>query len=207
TQKADLEIIVQTIMEHGDVVDHQWHEKFIVATQLADLDGLTQIPNRRRFDTYFAQQWQTNLDQQTPLSLLLCDIDHFKAYNDAYGHLAGDDCLRQIAKVLHQSMTRPDDLVARYGGEEFVILLPRTDQAGARQVAERVRDAIAHLQLPHDGSLVSPHVTLSMGLASAVPTAHFSPDHLLTAADQHLYFAKQRGKNQVVVGSVEGVTG
>jgi diguanylate cyclase (GGDEF)-like protein len=198
TQKADLEIIVQTIMEHGDIVDNQWYEKFMAATRLADLDGLTQIPNRRCFDSYFAEQWQASLENRTSLALMLCDIDHFKDYNDAYGHLAGDDCLKTIAQTLQRSVRRSSDLVARYGGEEFVILLPATDLKGAMYVAETAQAAIAQLQIPHQQSQVAPHVTLSIGLASLIPTPSLSEQHLLTLADEHLYLAKQGGKNQTV---------
>ena len=199
-QKADLEIIVQTIMEHGDIVDDQWREKFMAIARLADLDGLTQIPNRRCFDSYFAEQWQASLENRTSLALMLCDIDHFKDYNDAYGHLAGDDCLKTIAQTLQRSVRRTSDLVARYGGEEFVILLPATDLNGAIHLAEKAQAAIAQLQLPHRQSPVAAHITLSIGLASMVPGPSLSKQSLLTMADEHLYLAKQGGKNQTVTG-------
>jgi diguanylate cyclase (GGDEF)-like protein len=197
-EKKDLEIIVQTIMEHGDVLDYQWHEKFVAATRLADVDGLTQIANRRRFEGDFEQQWQYSLKHHTPLALILCDIDHFKAYNDAYGHLAGDECLKLIAHTLSQNIHRVEDLVARYGGEEFVILLPQTTLEGALKVAHRLQQAIAHLAIAHGQSQVAEHVTLSMGIASWVAHAGITRNDLLMSADQLLYQAKQQGKNQIV---------
>ncbi len=196
-QKQDLEIIVQTIMEHGDILDNQWHEKFNLALRLADLDGLTQIPNRRRFDQCYAQAWQEGIENRTSLALILCDIDDFKGYNDTYGHLAGDDCLRQIAKVLSHCVQRSTDLVARYGGEEFVILLPHTGLKGALCVARRMQSAIADLNLSHDASIVAPHVTLSIGAASITPSPSNPTHELLAVADQYLYLAKKRGKNQI----------
>ncbi|OLP15897.1 GGDEF domain-containing protein [Leptolyngbya sp. 'hensonii'] len=197
-ERDDLEIIVQTIMEHGDVVDAQWQLKLNETLRLADLDGLTQIPNRRRFDVYFDYQWRQMTRDQTPLSVILCDIDCFKQYNDAYGHLAGDDCLRQIAQALHTTLKRPSDLVARYGGEEFVAILPQTDAQGAIQVAEQMQVAIARLQIPHSQSCIAPQVTLSMGIASTIPSPLRSSGSLLDEADQRLYLAKQQGKNQII---------
>ncbi|MBW4652353.1 MAG: GGDEF domain-containing protein [Kaiparowitsia implicata GSE-PSE-MK54-09C] len=197
-QKSDLEIILDTITEHGDVLDIQWLEKVKHANYLATSDGLTQIPNRRRFDEYLDQQWRQLAREQLPLTMLLCDIDYFKQYNDTYGHLLGDDCLRDVAKALYNAVNRPGDVVARYGGEEFGVLLPHTQADGALQVAKKLKQAIADLRIPHSQSPISPYLTISIGIASTVPELGRSSNTLLNKADQQLYKAKQRGRNQIV---------
>jgi diguanylate cyclase (GGDEF)-like protein len=197
-ERDDLEIIVQTIMEHGDVVDSQWRQKLDEAMQLAEVDSLTQIANRRRFDSYLDYQWKQTVREQSSLSVILCDIDYFKQYNDAYGHQAGDNCLRQVAKTLQNTLKRPVDLFARYGGEEFAAILPQTGEAGAIRVAERMHTAIAQLQIPHSRSAVCPHVTVSIGVASIMSCRGRSPASLLDEADQRLYLAKQQGRDQIV---------
>lgn len=196
-RKADLEIVVQTIMEHGDVMDYQWAQKLSLMNAIATLDSLTQIPNRRRFDEHLQHQWQDMARQQQPLALILCDIDQFKQYNDTYGHLAGDQCLRQVATALRQSIQRSLDLAARFGGEEFAVILPQTTQHGAACVARRIQAAIAQLNLPHPSSTIHPYVTLSFGLASQIPQAQNSYLTLVERADQQLYLAKQAGRNQI----------
>ncbi len=196
-EKSDLEIIVQTIMEHGDVVDTQWSRKLDEITLLAASDGLTQIPNRRHFDQHLAQQWKQMLREQKSLAILLCDIDYFKQYNDAYGHLEGDDCLKLVAQTLYHSARRPYDLVARYGGEEFAAILPGTSWEGAIEVAQRMRTAVAQLEIPHRGSLISPYITVSIGVASLIPSADLDATHLVTIADRHLYQAKQQGRDRI----------
>lgn len=196
-QKQDLEVIVQTIMEHGDVLDTQWHQKLHEAILLATYDSLTQIANRRRFDDYLEQQWKQMARERSPLAILLCDIDHFKEYNDTYGHLAGDDCLKQVAQTLSRSLKRPSDLVARYGGEEFAVILPQTNLEGALKVAELMQMAIQQLQVPHTQSPVTSHITLSIGVASTTPLPQNPATTLLDMADNALYLAKQRGRNQI----------
>jgi diguanylate cyclase (GGDEF)-like protein len=196
-QKQDLEVIVQTIMEHGDVLDTQWHQKLHEAILLATYDSLTQIANRRRFDDYLEQQWKQMARERSPLAILLCDIDHFKEYNDTYGHLAGDDCLKQVAQTLSSSLKRPSDLVARYGGEEFAAILPQTNLEGALKVAELMQMAIQQLQVPHTQSPVTSHITLSIGVASTTPLPQNPATTLLDMADNALYLAKQRGRNQI----------
>lgn len=197
-QKSDLEIILETITEHGDVLDAQWLEKVHYANWLAISDGLTQIPNRRKFDEYFLQQWRLMCREGAPLSLLLCDIDCFKQYNDTYGHLEGDECLKTVAQVLSKSVHRPGDLVARFGGEEFIVVLPQTDGRGAMIVAQTMHMAIAQLRIPHRQSAVAPHLSISVGAATLVPTLERSPHELIDLADQMLYQAKQQGRNQIV---------
>ncbi len=197
-RKDDLEIVVQTIMEHGDVMDTQWSQKLTEVNRMATLDALTQIANRRRFDEHLECQWKQMAQERSPLALLLCDIDHFKQFNDAYGHLTGDDCLQQVAAVLNQCVNRPSDLVARFGGEEFAVILPKTDLNGAIRVAERMQSEVAKLQIPHVASLVSSYVTLSIGIACLVPSLFISSDELIRLSDRQLYLAKQLGRNQIV---------
>ncbi|MBY6260476.1 PleD family two-component system response regulator [Azospirillum sp. 412522] len=164
---------------------------------LSFLDGLTGIANRRRFDETMAREWRRCARSHLPLSLVILDVDHFKAYNDQYGHQAGDECLRVIADVLSDRARRPSDLVARYGGEEFVCLLPETDGPGATRVAEGFRADVAERRIPHVQSPVGPYVTISLGVATVVPSAESSPDMLAEMADQLLYRAKRSGRNRV----------
>ncbi|PZU95760.1 MAG: hypothetical protein DCF32_22215 [Leptolyngbya sp.] len=169
--------------------------------RLATVDGLTEIANRRSFDQALDLEWQRARRQQKYLSLILCDIDYFKPYNDNYGHLAGDDCLRQVAQVLSSVVRRPGDLVARYGGEEFVLLLPDTTLDGAIEVVEKIQVAIAQCPLPHDYSEVSSNLTLSFGLVCHCPSVkEHSPRELIHRADLALYEAKAQGRNRYVMG-------
>lgn len=163
----------------------------------ASLDGLTQIANRRYFNEHIEQQWYRQIETGQCLSLILCDVDHFKLYNDYYGHLAGDSCLQQVAKAITQAI-RTTDLVARYGGEEFVVVLPNTNNATAIQVAERIGAQVRALQIPHAKSSASDRVTLSCGVATAIPSFTSSPSDLITTADEALYDAKQKGRNCVI---------
>ncbi len=164
--------------------------------RLASLDGLTGVANRRRFDQYLEAEWQRLSREKLPLSLILCDIDFFKKYNDSYGHQAGDACLRQVADALRFCARRSVDLVARYGGEEFAVILPNITEAGAGQVAEEMRSVVNTLEIPHVQSAVSQHVTLSLGVACMNPTSSTSPSMLVAAADAALYQAKAAGRNR-----------
>jgi diguanylate cyclase (GGDEF)-like protein len=166
--------------------------------QLACLDSLTQIANRRRFDAYLDQEWKRMVRDKTPLSIILCDIDFFKAYNDTYGHQAGDHCLQQIARAISLAAKRPADLVARYGGEELAVTLPNTAAEAALRVAEEIRSNIKALEITHANAQTSNHVTLSIGVASTVPSHESSPELLIAAADQALYQAKNQGRDQIV---------
>ncbi|MEZ2226418.1 diguanylate cyclase domain-containing protein [Microcoleus sp.] len=165
--------------------------------RLATLDALTQLANRRRFDQYLAMEWRRQSREQTPLSLILCDIDSFKSYNDTYGHPGGDECLRQVASAISHAVDRPADLVARYGGEEFAVILPNTHIQGAVKVAEHIRVKIAALKLPHAGSPVSEYVTVSLGVASMVPASEAGAEILIAASDQALYQAKRLGRDRI----------
>jgi diguanylate cyclase (GGDEF)-like protein len=160
-------------------------------------DGLTGISNRRRFDDGLENEWRRAMRNQTPLSLILLDIDLFKGYNDHYGHLAGDDCLRQLARVLAGCARRPADLIARYGGEEFACLLADTDTDGAMRVAIQMRDKLNSLNIPYATSPITDHVTLSLGVASLIPMIGQSPYDLIRQTDAFLYAAKRNGRNQV----------
>ncbi len=166
--------------------------------RLATLDGLTQVANRRYFDDRLQQEWRRMLRDRSPLCLILCDVDYFKRYNDHYGHQAGDDCLRQVAQTIHDTVHRAADLVARYGGEEFAIILPNTSVDGGHQVAEAVRQAVQALHIHHATSPVASSVTLSMGIASIIPTLDTAISDLLLSADQALYEAKRQGRNRSV---------
>lgn len=163
--------------------------------RLANIDGLTQIANRRCFNEVLQQEWKRLKREQAPLSLILCDIDFFKLYNDHYGHLAGDDCLKQVAQTIHQNVRRPADLAARYGGEEFAVILPNTTNQGAIQVAMQIQADLTSLNILHDHSQVSPIVTISMGVATVIPAAEANVEELIAAADQALYLAKAKGRN------------
>lgn len=167
--------------------------------QLATLDGLTLVANRRGFDAYWQQQWQFLMQQQQPLALILADIDYFKPYNDHYGHQAGDECLWKIAQTIACALNRPTDLLARYGGEEFVVVLPYTSIKGACKVAEAIIAAIHKICLPHAQSVISDHVTLSLGITCVVPQPHCSWKQPITFADQALYQAKQEGRDRYCV--------
>ena len=162
---------------------------------LANLDGLTQVANRRCFNERLQREWSRLAREQQPLSLILFDVDKFKSYNDYYGHLAGDDCLIKIAQALQQQVHRPADLVARYGGEEFAILLPNTDLAGGINVAANIQQIIHNLAIPHQHSNVKDIVTVSLGIASLIPTLEVPPDTLVAHADQALYQAKEYGRD------------
>jgi len=188
-EKGDLELLVQILVAEGDLSAEEGEK--------ARIDGLTQIANRRRFDEFLAQEWRRHLRVRHPLSLLLCDVDHFKLYNDYRGHQAGDECLKLIAGTINRCF-RASDLVARYGGEEFAVVLSNTDRDSARLVAERVRSAVVEAALEHPLSPVCDRVTLSIGVASRVPQPEDADARaLVEEADRNLYFAKLRGRNRV----------
>jgi diguanylate cyclase (GGDEF)-like protein len=167
--------------------------------RLASLDGLTQLANRRQFDTYLEREWLRLARENLPLALILCDVDFFKPYNDTYGHQAGDECLQKVAQSIATTLKRPADLAARYGGEEFAVILPNTDAGGAVHVAEMIRLQVSELVLPHQTSNVQPFVTLSLGVAVLIPQPDTSPAHLIATADKALYEAKASGRNCVVL--------
>lgn len=165
---------------------------------LSVTDSLTQLANRRHFDQTFDQEWQRAVRQGSPLSVVMIDVDKFKAYNDHYGHLAGDECLKKVAKVMQQTLRRAGELAARYGGEEFVILLPGHDVNSALAEAQRIRSAVEALSLPHKASDTAQVVTVSLGVASRMPQRAEDPYGLVQQADEALYLAKHQGRNRVV---------
>lgn len=174
------------------------HEK--LARQSAT-DGLTGITNRRHFDEILGVEWLRAARSGASLGLLIVDIDHFKRFNDHYGHVAGDECLRRVAQLLQGSVRRAGEIVARYGGEEFVILLPGAGDAQAEELAQRCLKAIAALALPHASSPTAPHVTFSIGIAQVVPDATRDPTTLVNAADAAMYRAKMAGRARYVMAS------
>ncbi|MFM7575216.1 MAG: diguanylate cyclase domain-containing protein [Snowella sp.] len=181
----------------------QTNEELADATRrlekLVNFDGLTQIANRRYFNERLTQEWLRLRREQQFISLLLLDVDYFKAYNDHYGHQQGDDCLIQIAHAVEAITRRPADLVARYGGEEFVAILPNTSAEGAIEMASRIHQVIKQLKIPHQKSEISDKVTVSIGIASLIPTIDQSCEILITQADKALYLAKNQGRDRSVV--------
>jgi diguanylate cyclase (GGDEF)-like protein len=168
--------------------------------RLVHIDGLTQVSNRRQFDTVLKQEWKRLAREQQPLTLMLCDVDYFKLYNDTYGHQAGDRCLQEVAQVFMDVTHRPADLVARYGGEEFGIILPNTDTSGAIHIAEQIHAVLGELAIDHSASKKGV-VTVSIGIATLVPNLRDSPRALVAATDQALYSAKARGRNSHSIAS------
>jgi len=167
--------------------------------KLSRQDGLTGIANRRYFDSYLVTEVRRAAREKAPVSLILSDVDHFKAFNDCYGHQAGDDCLRRVAAALSSAGRRPADLAARYGGEEFAMVLPGTVLDGAVDVAQAVSRVIGGLAIPHARSAVDQNITLSQGVVSLIPEEESASENLIQHADQALYQAKQQGRNRYVV--------
>lgn len=170
---------------------------------LATVDGLTGLANRRAFDAALDREWRRAVRARTPLSLLMIDVDFFKSFNDRYGHLAGDDCLRTVATVLAASVRRAGDVAARYGGEEFAVLLPGSPPGMARMLADGMRMSIEKLGCPHEHSSISPFVTASVGIATLFPAAGGNGADLIRLADDALYVAKSMGRNRVHVSSAQ----
>jgi diguanylate cyclase (GGDEF)-like protein len=171
---------------------------------LANSDGLTGAANRRRFDEYLQAQWEALQHPCAPLSLILCDVDYFKRYNDTYGHLAGDSCLQAIVRGIKDAIAEQEEdlasqiLLARYGGEEFAVILPRVDRELAGKIARAIRGAVQQLKIPHSHSSIAKWVTASLGVATAIPSSHLDPKTLISRADEALYAAKDRGRDRVV---------
>lgn len=191
-----LDSLVQTISDR--TVELQRANEQL--TQLSLNDAMTGIANRRMFDVYLKQEWRRAMREQTPLSVMLADVDHFKRYNDTYGHQQGDMCLIGVTAVMQLHMQRPADLLARYGGEEFAVILPGTDADGARHMAEILRQAVLDLRIEHSASNVAPCVSLSIGVVTTIPSPQEGDggmDMLLEEADLALYQAKKAGRNQV----------
>ena len=199
-------LVMQQMQE---IIDHQMHELLqlnqklqIKNTELAHLstvDELTGIVNRRRLNEFLHHEWQCLANRGKPLSVIMCDVDCFKAYNDEYGHLAGDECLVKIAQTLRSVTRQTSDVVARYGGEEFTVVLPNTDHTGAERVAKTILNQIQNLKIPHSSSSIANYVTVSLGVATVNPDQSRSPAMLLQIADQLLYQSKQQGRNTYTI--------
>lgn len=193
TKPFSLPIVKARVKTHLELKRHRDNLEHLSAC-----DGLTGIPNRRRFEEMFDQEWKRSIRQSRALSLVMMDIDYFKLFNDHYGHLLGDDCLKLVAETLLVTIRRPGDFVARYGGEEFVCILPETDKEGAFTVAELFRKSIDHLKMKHEKSHISDHVTISLGVATTIPKAEKAMKFLIEEADKALYQAKEAGRNRVI---------
>jgi len=197
------QIELQQAYERLETLKHELETRNAELAMLSSIDGLTGIANRRTFDAALDREWRRAAREQSDLSLMLLDVDFFKRYNDYYGHQAGDECLRTIARAIATTLRRPADLAARYGGEEFAALLPGTSLDGAQHVAQAVSEAVAALGLPHARSDVACHVTLSIGIAAAVPAPSAGSESLVRHADTALYESKQAGRNRSTVKRVE----
>lgn len=178
-----------------DITERKRMEKEL--KRLSYLDGLTGVANRRRFDEALGLEWRRMTRVAKPLSLIICDIDFFKEYNDTYGHQGGDESLRLVANTIDSVSGRPGDLVARYGGEEFAVILPETDSQDAQFIAEKMRSRVESLGVRNVSSQVCEVLTISLGVATTIPTSGSLPDELISAADQALYEAKKGGRNRV----------
>ena len=165
---------------------------------LSNTDGLTGAANRRSFDSALIQEWNRAQRSGVPLGLIMADVDHFKAYNDRYGHLAGDDCLRELAMVMLKEVRRSGEMVARYGGEEFIVLMPDSDHATVFATAQRIQKTIAELGMVHADTLTG-KVTVSFGVASVVPSRDQVQDDLISQADAALYRAKALGRDRIEI--------
>lgn len=192
-------MIADLIIAH-DISERKKTEEVLYTLSMAD--GLTGIANRRRFNDFLTQEWRRSIRAASEISLIMCDIDFFKNYNDTYGHQAGDDCLKRVAMAIGQVFHRPGDLAARYGGEEFAVIMSETGLHDALALAQAVRAAVEALGISHGSSSVAPVVTLSLGVAAIKPQKESSLEALVAAADQALYHAKSRGRNQVQVSVV-----
>jgi diguanylate cyclase (GGDEF)-like protein len=201
SEKSDLEIILDTTTSHSDTIEALLYDRALSLAREVTIDGLTQIANRRAFDQRLEGEWQRLAREHLPLSLLLCDVDFFKRYNDRYGHPVGDDCLRTVAKTIESCIRRPADLVARYGGEEFAVILPNTLREGATFIAKEICLAIANLQIPHEASFVKDCVSVSIGISTTMPQKNVHHRILIASADKGLYLAKNQGRDRAVYSS------
>jgi len=179
-----------TILERNEALEE--------LRRMSSTDGLTGLNNRRHFDDVFGREWKLALRNKTSISVIMIDVDHFKQFNDNYGHQAGDDCLIKVAQAFKGAFHRPTDVAARYGGEEFVAILPDTGKDGALKLAEIIRLAVSDLGIPHAQSSAGDYVTVSLGVATISPPLDENAEKLLKAADDSLYQAKENGRNQTI---------
>jgi len=201
---VDVVGLVLSDLKRSAIVEEEAREQLSDALEtleaVARVDATTRIANRRRLDEVLEEEWQRATRQRSPISILLLDVDHFKDYNDRYGHLAGDECLRLVAELVGAAMRRSGDHLARFGGEEFAIVLPNTDSQGAKEMAEKVRLAVRAAAIPHD-VVAARILTVSVGSATVSPQIFEPASRLLEAADQALYRAKRGGRDRVEAGS------
>ncbi len=165
---------------------------------LSNQDGLSGLYNRRYFDRFLAREWHRSRRDAAPVSLILADLDFFKNFNDAYGHLEGDECIKTVSRIIQASLSRPYDTAARYGGEEFVVILPNTDASGAKRLAQDIKQKLEDKALPHTASVAGNFVTLSFGVATVVPGKSGAPEDLIDLADKALYRSKEAGRNRII---------
>jgi diguanylate cyclase (GGDEF)-like protein/PAS domain S-box-containing protein len=187
-------VLHHVMVFHDATVQKQLEDRL---RELSATDGLTLVANRRMFDEVLEREWHRAMRNNEPVSLIMADIDMFKSYNDLYGHMAGDECLRNVAQAISESAQRGGDLVARYGGEEFAVILPNTHEAAAREIAEKIRLAVVKLAIVHAGNAVTRQITISLGISTRVPPQTSDFIGLMQSADQALYRAKEGGRNSV----------
>lgn len=204
TKPLDIPVVLARLQTQLSLREtkQELEEKNRILEKIATLDELTGIPNRRYFNQYFMREWERASRSQIPISIIFCDIDFFKTYNDFYGHPQGDVCIKKIAQILQKTVRRTLDIVSRYGGEEFVIVLPDTDEDGAFVFAERTRMNVEEMRLPHANREHLDHVTISLGVATMIPSRDNSPSELINLADQRLYRAKDCGRNCTRIADV-----
>lgn len=190
---------MQKLQEQLTESNQKLEQNNVILQKLSTMDGLTGIANRRHFDETLQNEWKIGFRQKTPLVVIMIDIDFFKKYNDGYGHQGGDDCLKEVARILDENIVRPGDFIARYGGEEFVVILPRTDAAGAAVIAEQLRYAVDARKITHEFSSAADHVTISLGVAAVLPDSAGTPEGLLARADEALYKSKEAGRNRYTI--------
>ncbi len=195
SQAVELDIKIKELQN----LQHELEIKNCKLEKLTMEDGLTSLGNRRCLDNNLESEWHRGLRSSQPLSAVMIDIDHFKLYNDTYGHPEGDICLKRVASALKSTLMRQSDIITRYGGEEFVAILPDTEIEGAIQVAQRMLEAVSSLNISHSSSLTVDHVTVSLGVSTVIPVAGSIPEFLIKAADKALYCAKDGGRNRLFV--------
>ena len=203
THKKEVEKEIKKYQEHlEELVNNKTRELTeanLKLEELANVDGLTGISNRRIFDEVLDREVNRAIRKKSVISLIMCDIDYFKLFNDHYGHVSGDDCLRKLAGCLQKIFMRATDLAARYGGEEFAVILPDTDLTEAKVMAEKLIESVEQLSIPHEYSKISDHITISVGLACVKPVKDYFPEDLIKKADKALYGAKGKGRNRIEI--------
>lgn len=196
---ADIHQLLIAQSEIHELTAKKLEQAYYQLEMLSNLDGLTNIYNRRYFNSCYQQEWQRMMRNQQYLSIIMCDIDYFKTYNDYYGHLAGDECIYKIAQTIRNNIRRSSDFVARYGGEEFVVVLPNTTVKAAIKIAENIKESVKKLRIPHKKSSISDYISISFGIAAIIPNLDITSETLISMADQALYNAKNLGRNCIQI--------